>query len=346
MTTTKLKIVLMVVGLGALTAFGLQKAERPAGESMVSAAQAFAGTLTEEQTKITVLPYADASRVDWHFIPKAERKGLMVREMNAEQKKAAQELLKTGLSVMGHRKIKKIIALEGVLHELEKANPGKFARDTKRYYYTLFGEPGEKGKWGLSIEGHHLSLNFVVDDSKVISSTPQVLCANPTIVQDDLANVKKGTRVLEKEEVLAFELVNSLEAKQLEVALIAETAPREVRSAGMAQVPAAETVGIPFHELNDQQQSDLRKLLRVYSGTMAPAIAQQRLNAIGEAGWRNVRFAWAGSTKPGIGHYYRIHGPTFEVEFVNTQPDAAGNPASHIHCMWRDVRGDFALPAR
>ena len=85
MTTTKLKIVLMVVGLGALTAFGLQKAERPAGESMVSAAQAFAGTLTEEQTKITVLPYADASRVDWHFIPKAERKGLMVREMNAEQ---------------------------------------------------------------------------------------------------------------------------------------------------------------------------------------------------------------------------------------------------------------------
>ena len=346
MTTLKLKIVISICALGVVTAFGLQEAGPTAGESMVEAAQGFANTLTAEQTKIAVLPYADATRVDWHFIPKAERKGLIVREMNAEQKKAAGLLLKAGLSVLGHRKIRKIMALEGVLHELEKANPGKFARDTKRYYYTLFGEPGEKGKWGLSIEGHHLSLNFVVEDSKVISSTPQVLCANPTIVQADVGNVKKGTRVLEREEVLAFELVNSLDGEQLKTALIAEQAPREVRSAGMAQVPAGEAVGIPFDDLNDGQKAGLRKLLRVYAGTMAPVIAQERLGAIAEAKWRNVRFAWAGATKPGIGHYYRIHGPTFEVEFVNTQPDAAGNPASHIHCMWRDVRGDFALPAK
>ena len=49
--------------------------------------------------------------------------------------------------------------------------------------------------------------------------------------------------------------------------------------------------------------------------------------------------------RPGIGHYYRIQGPTFLIEFVNTQPDAEGNPASHIHCVWRDPRGDFALSA-
>ncbi|MEO1972064.1 MAG: DUF3500 domain-containing protein, partial [Pirellulaceae bacterium] len=48
--------------------------------------------------------------------------------------------------------------------------------------------------------------------------------------------------------------------------------------------------------------------------------------------------------KPGIGHYYRIQGPTFLIEFVNTQPDAAGNPANHIHCVWRDMKGDFAIP--
>ena len=28
----------------------------------------------------------------------------------------------------------------------------------------------------------------------------------------------------------------------------------------------------------------------------------------------------------------------------DTQPDAAGNPANHIHCVWRDMRGDFAIP--
>jgi len=28
------------------------------------------------------------------------------------------------------------------------------------------------------------------------------------------------------------------------------------------------------------------------------------------------------------------------------QPDAEGNPANHIHCMWRDRTGDFDLPAK
>ena len=47
--------------------------------------------------------------------------------------------------------------------------------------------------------------------------------------------------------------------------------------------------------------------------------------------------------KPGVGHYYRLQGPTFLVEFVNVQADSAGNPANHIHSVWRDMTGDFAL---
>jgi hypothetical protein len=50
--------------------------------------------------------------------------------------------------------------------------------------------------------------------------------------------------------------------------------------------------------------------------------------------------------KPGVGHGYRVEGPTFSIEFVNVQPDAEGNPANHIHCVWRDRSGDFDLPAR
>jgi hypothetical protein len=56
-----------------------------------------------------------------------------------------------------------------------------------------------------------------------------------------------------------------------------------------------------------------------------------------------VRFAWAGSDKPGNNVYYRIQGEAFLIEFGNTQPDGAGNPANHIHTVWRDLRGDFAL---
>jgi hypothetical protein len=89
----------------------------------------------------------------------------------------------------------------------------------------------------------------------------------------------------------------------------------------------------------------LRKLIAVYAHNLPADVAAQRLQAIEQAGFKKVHFAWAGADKPGIGHYYRIQGPTFLIELVNVQPDSAGNPASHIHSVWRDPRGDFALPA-
>jgi hypothetical protein len=54
------------------------------------------------------------------------------------------------------------------------------------------------------------------------------------------------------------------------------------------------------------------------------------------AGWDKVHFAWAGGLEKGQGHYYRIQGPTFLVEYDNTQ-----NNANHIHTAWRDFNGDF-----
>lgn len=68
--------------------------------------------------------------------------------------------------------------------------------------------------------------------------------------------------------------------------------------------------------------------------------------AIEKAGFEKIQFAWAGATEPGIGHYYRVEGPTFQIEFCNTQADSAGNPANHIHTVWRDTAGDFAIPVK
>ena len=81
---------------------------------------------------------------------------------------------------------------------------------------------------------------------------------------------------------------------------------------------------------------------------MPEEVVAERLQLIetAEGGWDAVKFAWAGSLKPGVGHYYRVEGPTFVIELCNVQPDAEGNPANHIHCMWRDRTGDFDLPAR
>jgi hypothetical protein len=39
-----------------------------------------------------------------------------------------------------------------------------------------------------------------------------------------------------------------------------------------------------------------------------------------------------------------VQGKRFLIEFVNVQADPAGNPANHIHCVYRDLSGDFDLP--
>ena len=83
------------------------------------------------------------------------------------------------------------------------------------------------------------------------------------------------------------------------------------------------------------------------SSSASNEISKSRACAKAAAGgWSAVKFSWAGSLKLGIGHSYRVEGPTFVIELCNVQPDAEGNPANHIHCMWRDRTGDFDLPAR
>ncbi|MBA61057.1 MAG: hypothetical protein CMJ76_01715 [Planctomycetaceae bacterium] len=329
-----------------LATLGFQKERPPAGEAFLTAADGFLGTLDDEEKKLAVMDYDSPERVAWHFIPKDARKGLVVKDMNPKQRKAASQLLRAGLSFLGYKKFTDIMKLEGVLHELEKASPGRFPRDTQLYYYTLFGKPAKEGKWGVSIEGHHMSLNFVIEDNEVISSTPQVMCSNPTIVPADLAGFEKGARVLDNEETLAFDLVHSLSDEQKKTAIIAETAPKEVRNAGAAQPPQTAAEGIAMRVLEDEQKKLLRQLIFSYTRSMASDIAAKRIAEIKEAGWGKIKFCWAGASKPGIGHYYRVQGPTFIIEFVNTQPDAAGNPASHIHCLWRDTRGDFAITVK
>ncbi|MEX0939238.1 MAG: DUF3500 domain-containing protein [Pirellulales bacterium] len=314
------------------------------GAAMSEAAREFLAALTGSQQQKAQMEYGMPQRVDWHFIPKDQRKGVQIKEMTELQREAAHQLLASALSEIGYTKAKTIMQLEAVLNELQQGRGGPI-RDTERYYFTIFGDPNDQGRWGLSVEGHHLSLNFVVEDNQVISSSPQVYATNPAVVKEDYSaqGIEKGTRVLAKEETLAFELVNSLTGEQQSTAVIAQEAPREIRAAGEPQPPTDAPEGLPAGQMTDQQKQLLNELIAVYARNMPQAVAEKRMNEIDEAGRDSIHFAWAGAKREGVGHYYRVQGPTFLIEFVNTQPDSAGNPANHIHSIWRDMRGDFAV---
>ena len=88
--------------------------------------------------------------------------------------------------------------------------------------------------------------------------------------------------------------------------------------------------------LTPAQRALLQSLIDLYIGRMADDIAAESRAKIEKAGWDRVSFAWAGSSTRGQKHYYRVQGPTFLIEYDNTQ-----NDANHIHSVWRDFTGDF-----
>ena len=343
------------VVLGLLTTVGVAALRlATAGESLTAAAAAWLAGLDPAQRARAVAGFEAAARADWHFVPKPIRKGLPLTDMTKPQREQAHALLMSALSEAGYNKTVAIMELDELLRRLE-GTAARNTRDSLRYFVTIFGEPGPTGSWGLSFEGHHLSLNFTVRDGVLVDSTPQFMGANPAEVKTTFPGLPAaGSRVLAAEESLAFELVRSLDAGQRQRAVIAAQAPDEIRGAGASQPPADPPAGIPFRDLSADQQSLVRRIVETYCGSMPAEVAGERLRLIETAtgaggvhhGWDEIHFAWAGAVEPGIGHHYRVEGPTFVIEFVNVQPDAEGNPANHIHCVWRDKTGDFDLPAR
>lgn len=305
----------------------------PSSSVMETAAKNFLNSLTPEQRAQATYKFEDDQRFDWHFIPKP-RKGLPFREMNNYQSKLAHALLAAGLSSHGYIKAVSIMSLEDVLKNLEKGRSSAPNRDPDGYFFTIFGEPSANGAWGYRVEGHHVSQNYTVVAGKVIDS-PSFFGSNPAEVKE---GPRKGIRVLEAEEELGRELVKSLDDGQKKVAIVDQTAYKDIFT--MASRKAAiegQPSGLLASKMNAKQFEKLTALLEEYASNVPEQLAQARMEQVKKAG-KNMHFAWAGGMERGDGHYYRIQAPTFLIEYDCTQ-----DHANHIHSVWRDYTGDFGL---
>ena len=97
-----------------------------------------------------------------------------------------------------------------------------------------------------------------------------------------------------------------------------------------------EPAGVAAAALTGKQRDMLMQIIDAYSSTMEADVAADRAKKIQQAGADKITFAWAGETERGKKHYYRVQGPTFLIEFDNTQ-----NDGNHVHSVWRDFNGDF-----
>jgi hypothetical protein len=332
-TTLRLTVAATLVTIFAV---GAVIASQKSAANMAKAAAGFLDSLTPEQRQKVAFPFESDERLRWHFIPNETfpRKGLMIKDMNETQRRLAHDLLRSGLSARGYLKVTSIIELEDILKVIETG--GKLARNKEEYLFSIFGTPGAKGRWGWRVEGHHVSVRFAVADGAVtdnVSTSPMFLGANPAEVRE---GDKKGLRVLADEEDAARALVMALPPELQKQAVVSPVAPADILTMNKNDIKPLPDQGVLYSALPAQQQALLSRLIEVYTSNMESDLAAERLAKIKAAGMEKIRFAWLGETDKGKKHYYSVQGPTFLIEYDNTQ-----NNGNHIHSVWRDFNGDF-----
>ena len=307
----------------------------PNGSLMAESATRFLASLSPDKIKVANYPFNDPERLNWHYIPRP-RNGLPIKEMNSAQRSLAFGLLKSGLSDEGFLKATTIMSLEQILLVEEKGTGP--VRDPELYFFTVFGTPSDQGKWGWRVEGHHLSLNYTLDNGVITSASPSFFGSNPAEVRSTHLG-RIGMRNLVDIEGSALSLVASLDDAQKKQAIVSEKAVADVRGGNKPQAPVTDAVGIAYKDLNETQKGLLLDTIQAYADDLAPEAGQEWLAQVKLAGYNEIHFAWTGVTDRSAGHAYVIQGPTFVIELNNTQ-----NDSNHIHSLRRSLVGDFSIP--
>lgn len=306
-----------------------------ANAQQAAEAKKFINLLNANQKEKALLPFDTNERYNFNYVPKDDRKGISMNELNAAQRQQVILLLRSSLNNTTVDKITAIMQLETVLKELEQRSADDHYRDPGKYFLTIFGNPSDKGIWGWRFEGHHISFSFSAKQNTLVSGTPSFLGSNPAVVQ---SGPQKNKEILKEETTAGFALLHSLSAAELQKTIISNTAPAEIITGSSRKAMIDNPQGIAYTELSAIGQLNMLHLLEVYLHRYKKEFAYKMLQDIKNAGMENLRFAWAGSQERGIGKpcYYRIHGPSIIIEYDNTQ-----NNANHIHTVIRDLKNDF-----
>jgi Protein of unknown function (DUF3500) len=326
--------VFLVPMLAVAWVAGVTIASERSGSSMANAADKFLASLTPEQRQQATFAIDSEELTRWHYVPATQfpRNGLAIRAMNETQRGLAHELMKTGLSQRGYTQAATIMVdLENILKVLEN---GSAMRDPEQYAFSIFGTPGAKSVWGWRVNGHHLSLHFNVANGSMVASTPTFFGSNPAEVR--VEGPKKGLRVLGDREDTARALLTALDETQRKSATLDGVAPGDIITKTAVKVDPLSPTGLAASAMTPKQRELLTAVIESYTSSMSPDIASERLAQLKTAGLDKITFAWAGESEVGKKHYYRVQGPTFLIEYDNTQ-----NDGNHVHSVWRDFNGDF-----
>jgi hypothetical protein len=284
-------------------------------------ARALLASLDAGQSRLVRGELTDPALRRWTYLP-GDRPGLPMEDLTAAQHALAIELLQ---SCDGNDLAMGAVEVERVRRELAGGSPP--AGD--RYWLRVLGDPDGDGPWGWRINGHHLALHVIVTAGGT-TYTPHFIGSEPAVVPG-------GGRILGLEEDLGRRLATGFDPDQRALGVSADVAPADIltRFDPVAD-PSVLPDGIGRDQLTPSQQEILDRLIQRYFHRAPTPYAQACWRDATAAGLEQIRFAWAGPTTAGEGHYYCVRAPEFLIEYDNTQ-----DGANHAHSVWRHLRHDW-----
>jgi uncharacterized protein DUF3500 len=363
-------------------------ASRLVADRMADAARAWLDSLTAEQRQVAsgAVPTDDASDTErrrWFYTP-TDHGGLTLHQQRPAQQRAAMRLVASGLSTAGFVTVATTMGLENVLDHAEgfvTRFDRERGRDPGLYYLRVFGDPDGAGPWGWRFGGHHVSLNNLVVDGAVASTTPCFMGADPA--SSPLLGGALN-RPLGRVEDLARDLVRSLAPELAARAVLLPKAPSDFVTANRTLVAEGDRVvplaGIWRDRFPDSaEQAKLQGLSdaidtaagfsaddhRAVEYTAAPkGVPGREL----DGGQRELLRALLGTyfdrVPEGLSPLPRYDGAAVDaVHFAWAGPSEPGEPhyyrlqgprlliewdntqrgANHAHSVWRDPSADFGL---
>jgi hypothetical protein len=275
------------------------------------------------------------------------RHGVMLEDLAPPVRELALGILRATLSARGFDQARSILRLNGLLAELtgDHAAFGEWP-----YFMSVFGDASDDEPWGWQIDGHHLCVNTVVFDGRIVM-TPSFMGAEPRRVQD---GPLAGISLFDDEERRGLDLIRSFDAAQRERAVIypsirPEEIPVHLQNLfdGRMQAGAfhdnlvARYQGVVGSEMTDAQRRLLVAVAAVYAGWSADEHAAVRLAEV-QAHLDETWFSWYGGTDDESPFYYRVHSPVILIEFDHHPGVVFANEEptrNHVHTLVRTPNG-------
>jgi fructose-1,6-bisphosphatase/inositol monophosphatase family enzyme len=321
---------------------------RASTKNITDAALAFLQALTAEQRKRATFAIDAAEWRMWinvhmnHF-----RHGLMLEDLGQPARELALDILRATMSARGFHQARSIMRLNELLAEL---TGDREAFGEWPYFVSILGTPSGDAPWGWQIDGHHLCVNAMVIDGRVVM-TPTFMGAEPRRVHH---GPLAGISLFDPEEALGLDLIRSFDtAKRARATIHPSLHPDEISPQlqnmfdGRMQAGAfhdnlvAPYQGVAGRDMTDAQRRVLLSLAGTYVGWTADSHVPVRLAEVAshlDETW----FSWYGGTGDDSPFYYRVHSPVILIEFDHHPGLAFDNEVPtrhHVHTVVRTPNG-------